>query len=73
LKLEADMPTQYLNPLYSADYTALLGITDADLRGLGYGMEPGQPIGEHVRYLGSSAIGALSTNNGNGTQRIPTC
>jgi Ca2+-binding RTX toxin-like protein len=70
IAIAAQSETQELNPLYSADYTALLGITDSDLRGLGYGMELGQPMSQHVRYLGSDAIGALSTNKETGNDVI---
>ena len=75
LKFEASAPTYYLNPLFSADYTALLNLNDTDIRGLGYSYDgvaltPDQDLGQHTRYLGSSTIGTFSTNKETGNDVI---
>jgi len=84
LTFEADAGTQYQNPLYSADYTALQNLNDTDIRGQGYSMDAtswagvsyggvlsaDQSVGQHTTYQGSSAIGALSTNKETGNDVI---
>ena len=66
-RLDASPGTQYLNPLYSADFSALQSLNDTDIRGQGYSYDgtaltPDQPLGERVSYLGSSIVGAMTTN-----------
>ena len=67
--------TQYLNPLYSADFSALQNLNDTDIRGQGYSYEgtaltPDQSLGQHTSYLGSSIVGTLTTNKDTGNDVI---
>ena len=67
--------TQYLNPLFSADFSALQNLNDTDIRGQGYSYEgtaltPGQSLGQHTSYLGSDIVGTMTTNRDSGNDVI---
>lgn len=66
---------QSLNPLFSADFTALQNLDDTDIRGLGYSYDgvaltPDQAIGQHTQYLGANDVSPLATNKETGNDVI---